>query len=79
MIMLTLYGRPECHLCEAMHAELAPLLRGRALVEVVDISGDDELEGRFGLRIPVLASGDEELCFYRLDAARVDCYLAAAG
>jgi hypothetical protein len=76
MIMLTLYSRPDCHLCEAMHEELAPLLPGRGQVSVVDISGDAELERRYGLRIPVLTAGDEELSFYRLDRSRVERYLS---
>jgi hypothetical protein len=62
-----------------MHAELAALVRGRARIEVVDISDDDDLEGKYGLRIPVLTAGDEELSFYRLDKTRVERYLGSAG
>jgi hypothetical protein len=76
MITMTLYGRPECHLCEAMAAELAPLLEGRANLHVVDISDDDDLEVRYGLRIPVLVAGESELSVYRLDKQRVEHYLA---
>jgi hypothetical protein len=76
MIMLTLYSRPDCHLCEAMNEELAPLLRGRGQLNVIDISGDVELERRYGLRIPVLTAGDQELSFYRLDRSRVEHYLS---
>jgi Glutaredoxin-like domain (DUF836) len=76
MISMTLYSRPECHLCDAMLAELEPLLSGRATVEVVDISDDDDLEVRYGLRIPVLVAGDSELAVYRLDKSRVEQFLA---
>lgn len=79
MITLTLYGRRECHLCDEMLEELAPMLRGRAQLAIVDISGDDDLEGRYGLRIPVLAAGGDELSFYRLDKARVEQYLNGFG
>lgn len=79
MISMTLYSRPECHLCEAMLAELAPLLEGRARVRVVDISDDDDLEVRYGLRIPVLVADDSELSVYRLDKHRVEQFLARAG
>jgi hypothetical protein len=79
MITLTLYSRPECHLCATMHEELVPLLRGRARVAIVDIGADRDLEQRYGERIPVLTAGTAELCCIRLDAARVERYLSAAG
>ena len=78
MITLTLYSRPDCHLCDVMAGQLEPLLRGRAALRVVDISGDLGLKRRFGLRIPVLAGADEELCQYRLDRERVERYLETA-
>jgi hypothetical protein len=77
MIALTLYSRPECHLCEVMLAELEPLLGQRASVEVVDISQDPGLERKYALRIPVLAAGNQELCHYRLDARRVEAFISA--
>jgi hypothetical protein len=61
-----------------MHAELMPLLRGRARVEIVDIDADRNLERQYGSRIPVLTAGTAELCCIRLDAARVERYLSAA-
>jgi len=75
MIVLTVYSRPECHLCDELIDELAPLLAGRASIEVVDISASDDLSRRFGLKIPVLMHGDEELARYRLDRARLDQFL----
>lgn len=77
MIALTLYSRPDCHLCEVMAGQLEPLVRGRADLRVVDISSDLELKRRYGLRIPVLAAADEELCQFHLDRERVERYLAA--
>jgi hypothetical protein len=73
---LSLYSRPGCHLCEELEAELAPLIAGRAVVDVVDISDDPGLERRYGLRIPVLADGDEELSGFPLDRDRLSRYLA---
>ncbi|HEY7672047.1 MAG TPA: glutaredoxin family protein [Gammaproteobacteria bacterium] len=78
MITLTLYSRPDCHLCTAMHDALVPLLRGRARIAVVDIDADSDLERRYGERIPVLTAGTAELCCIRLDAARVESYLSTA-
>jgi hypothetical protein len=72
---LTLYGRPECHLCEALLADLAPLLRNGITIETVDVDGSVALERRYGLRIPVLAAGDVELSGYPLDRDRVQRFL----
>ena len=55
MLTLTLYGRPECHLCEEMKAVAAEV--GREIphrLEEIDISTDPMLERRYGLQIPVL-------------------------
>ncbi|HZF30759.1 MAG TPA: glutaredoxin family protein [Gammaproteobacteria bacterium] len=73
---LLLYSRPECHLCEALVAELEPLLRARdAQLEIVDVDSNPALERRYGLRIPVLVAGDVELSGYPLDRERVARYL----
>lgn len=76
MAVLTLYSRPECHLCELLTEELAPLVGDRVRLEVVDIGTDPGLERRYGLRIPVLVAGDTELSGYPLDRDRVQTYLA---
>jgi hypothetical protein len=75
---LTLYSRPECHLCEALLADLAPLLPAGAAVDIVDVDRDVALERRYGLRIPVLVAGEVELSTYPLDAERVRQFLAAS-
>jgi Tfp pilus assembly protein PilN len=77
MIKLTLYSRPECHLCEAFLADLMPLLDAEVLVETVDVDSSVALERRYGLRIPVLTAGDIELSGYPLDRERVRRYLAS--
>ena len=75
MIKLTLYSRPECHLCEAFLADLMPLLDTNVLVETVDVDLSVALERRYGLRIPVLTAGELELSGYPLDRERVQRYL----
>jgi hypothetical protein len=75
MSKLTLYSRPECHLCEALLAELTPLLSAGDTVETVDVDSTVALERRYGARIPVLAAGDVELSGYPLDRERVRRYL----
>ena len=75
MRKLTLYSRPECHLCEALLADPLPLLEPDVSVETVDVDSSVALERRYGLRIPVLAAGDVELSGYPLDRDRVQRYL----
>jgi hypothetical protein len=75
MSKLTLYSRPECHLCEALLADLAPLLGADDTVETVDVDSTVALERRYGTRIPVLAAGEVELSGYPLDRERVRRYL----
>jgi glutaredoxin len=75
---LTLYGRAWCHLCEDMHAALAPLLAEfGAQVEVVDIDADPALEARYNELVPVLVCEGVELCHYHLDEERVRAALSA--
>ena len=57
--------------------QLAPLLRGRATLEIIDVDSSVALERRYGLRIPVLVDGDVELSTYPLDAERVTHHLAS--
>ena len=76
MIVLTVFSRPECHLCDEMMAELVPLVAGRARIEVIDITEDANLVQRYALKIPVLQHGDKELSRYHLDHERVAQLLA---
>ncbi len=78
MVKLTLYSRPECHLCEALLEDLAPLLKAGVTVEPVDVDSSQTLARRYGLRIPVLAAGELELSGYPLDRERVRRYLESA-
>jgi glutaredoxin len=59
--VVTLYGRPGCHLCEEA-LEVVRRARAQAPFELVevDIEADDELFKRYLERIPVVAvDGDE--------------------
>jgi hypothetical protein len=75
VVTLTLYSRPECHLCEALLEELAPLLPESVAVVKFDVDSSAETMRRYGLRIPVLAAGNEELSGYPLDRERVQRFL----
>lgn len=55
MIRLLLLSRPDCHLCEAMRAEVEVLLDDTPREwKVVDVDGDPALSTRYGNEIPVL-------------------------
>ncbi|WP_111412505.1 glutaredoxin family protein [Billgrantia lactosivorans] len=54
MSHLTLYTTLGCHLCERLEALLAELHRGEYRLERVEISEDEALLARYGVRIPVL-------------------------
>jgi glutaredoxin len=66
--VLTLYGKPGCHLCEDARAALREVLAGRDIpLREVDVTLDPVLEGRYGERIPVLDLDGEELFDYVVD------------
>ena len=50
---MTLYERPNCHLCEEA-ADLLDAMIGPDRYERVDIEADDDLLVRYGHRIPVV-------------------------
>jgi len=55
--ILTLYTGPHCHLCDEAKALLYPLLHGAGWqLREVDISTDEQLQARYGTRIPVIVS-----------------------
>lgn len=67
MLTLTLYSRPECHLCEDMKAvvtEVAAEIPHR--LEEIDISTDPALERRYGLQIPVLCVNGRKAFQFRV-------------
>ena len=61
MLRLTLYGKPECCLCDEAREAVAEVRRDRPFdLEEVDISLDPLLNRRYGERIPVLCVNGEE-------------------
>jgi hypothetical protein len=76
-ITLILYGRPDCGLCDEMAEAIAEQFGARVVLDKRDITGDAQLERRFGLKIPVLMREGEVICFGRLDEARLQQLLDA--
>ena len=65
---LTVYTRRGCHLCEDMTQALERLRHELGFgYSTVDIDPEPELVERYGTRVPVLAAGETELCYYFLD------------
>lgn len=59
--VVTLYGRPGCHLCdEAREVVAQARRRTRFELREVDIESDDEIFKAMLERIPVVAIGDVE-------------------
>ena len=76
-LILTVYGRADCHLCDEM---IEALREWQGLfqfeIAMVDVDSDPGLEQRHGERVPVLMHGGHELCHYRLEPAVVTAYLS---
>ncbi len=61
MTVVTLYGKPGCHLCDDARLAVERVRRDRAFeLREVDVSLDPVLNRRFGERIPVVEIDGEE-------------------
>jgi glutaredoxin len=68
MTVLTLYSKPDCHLCvEARAALLKVCMETPFELSELDITADETLHRAYFERIPVVALGDEELFEYFVD------------
>jgi hypothetical protein len=82
MIHLRLLSRPDCHLCEAMRAEVDLLLEGEPHEwEIMNVDSDDELARRWSDSIPVLFVNGRLFAKLRIPklAAKLRLKRAAAG
>lgn len=71
-MQFVLYSRSGCPLCEAMEAELGPYIHKHALTVVRQyIDNDEDLQQRYGEKVPVLTCNGEILCEYFLDPERL--------
>jgi len=60
--LITVYSKPDCHLCEEAIATLRTLQQELVFdIEEIDISSDDRLLRAYFERIPVIALDGEEL------------------
>ncbi|RTQ99401.1 glutaredoxin family protein [Halomonas nitroreducens] len=79
MIHLTLYTTLGCHLCEALEAWLGRLASDEVTLERVEISDDEALMARYGVRIPVLRDAEGAELERGFEPARLADWLAARG
>jgi hypothetical protein len=77
MTTVTLYTKPDCHLCDVAHEVLEEVRADFPFnIEHVDISQDRALRKRYGVRIPVVAVDGVELFEHRVDDRALRSILA---
>lgn len=70
MALVTLYGKPGCHLCEDARAVVDRVRAERPFeLREVDVTLDPGLYREYGERIPVLALDGEELFEFHVEEA----------
>lgn len=70
--VVTIYGKPECCLCDQAMTVLEEARRRKPFeIEKVDISGNAALTERYGLDIPVVLVDGHEAFRHRIDAERL--------
>ncbi len=80
MTLVTLYGKPGCHLCEEAREAVARVRARRTFdLEEVDITLDPALYRRYGERIPVLSIDGEEAFELGVEAGDLDERLGRVG
>jgi hypothetical protein len=67
--VLTLLGKPGCHLCDAMRAVAAPVARDMGLrIDERDVRSDAELDALYRHDIPILLLDGREVARHRVTA-----------
>jgi glutaredoxin len=76
---VTLYTRPDCHLCDEAKAAIAPLVREfRASFREVDIDSDPVLQERYRWDVPVIFLGARKVAKHRVNLEQFRCQLRDA-
>ena len=77
---VTLYTRPDCHLCDEAKAAIAPVLREfDAKLREVNIDEDPILRERYGWDVPVIFIGRRKVAKHRVDVVQFRRQLRDAG
>ena len=76
-VPVVVYTGRGCHLCDVALAELERhRQRLHLAIEVVDITGDPELEAAYREQIPVVFVGGRKAFKYHVDAAELEARAA---
>jgi glutaredoxin len=79
-VVVTLYAREGCHLCDEARAAMLPLIhRGGAELREVDIDDDTQLRAMYNESVPVIFVGADFFARYRVDAQKFAKALQGAG
>jgi glutaredoxin len=80
-VRVTIYSKPDCHLCDEMKAIVHRVLDGdvHTSIEEIDISNDPVLLGHYGLEIPVLMIDGTKVAKYRVSEAELRRMVSARG
>lgn len=71
-ILVEIYSKPDCHLCEVAKARLESLRQEwRFELQEVNIAGDAKMMEEFGTRIPLIWVEGKLVCKYRVDESRL--------
>jgi len=78
MTLVTLYGKPGCHLCEEAKAAISYVHERQPFeYEEVDITRDPTLEARYRERIPVVAIDGADALELVIEATELEQRLAS--
>jgi glutaredoxin len=78
-VIVTLYTKPGCHLCEDAKAAIAPLLKEfAATLQEVNIEENPEVFQRYRYDIPVLFIGSHKIAKHRVNPDQFRRQLAEA-
>jgi len=72
-ILIDIYSRPGCHLCDEARAVVEPLReRYAVMLRTINVESSSDLENRYGSDIPVVLINGEEAFRHRVDRTELE-------
>ena len=79
-LVVTLYTRPGCPLCDEAKLQIAPLLAEfRVHLREINIDADPKLREQYNVDVPVIFLGDRKVAKHRVDLRQFRHQLMEAG
>ena len=79
-VVVTLYTREGCHLCDEAKAAVLPVvMHAGAEFREIDIDDDAELRAMYNDSVPVIFVGADFFARYRVDVKKLEKALETAG